>query len=523
MVLAAGTIAFQQPQQIHIGLGMVPSEISVHWTTIQACGQDGCPKYSPGESSVQYGTDVDNLSLSVEGSNFLFHAEGSEKRNYTMHIATMTNLQPGTEYFYIVGGQSSGWSTPYSFRTVPATGTRPFVYGVFGDMGDYNGQSLPSLQEAARRKELDMILHTGDFAYNFDNDNGRNGDEFMRDLEPIAATTPYMVSLGNHESSANFNHYTQRFRNMPSNSGTINFPEFGEVPNNWWYSWDHGLVHFVAVSTEVYFDYPDMVAAQWEWVKADLEAANKNRQSVPWIVVHGHRPLYCSCDGDCDSSASTVRMGLKNGTGFHYGLEELFYQNGVDLYVCGHEHDYERMFDVAPQYNAVLPYLSGKTTRSTTNPPATTYIVTGSAGSVEEHEPFIRPRPRRSAARLNTFGWSRMTVHNASHLYWEQIQTDNGQPPATWNSVVDSVWLVQEHHGSFKDHPRVNEPAREVTEEELKELEVQLAPASPNANLCRHTAHGQLPECSGTHDGEAMARLGGWQYTKARAQATIEV
>ena len=34
--------------------------------------------------------------------------------------------------------------------------------------------------------------------------------------------------------------------------------------------------------------------------------------------------------------------------------------------VCGHEHDYERMFDVAPNYNPVLPYLSGKTTCSPT-------------------------------------------------------------------------------------------------------------------------------------------------------------
>ena len=75
----------------------------------------------------------------------------------------------------------------------------------------------------------------------------------------------------------------------------------------------------------------------WEWVAADLAAANVNRAAVPWIVVHGHRPLYCSCDGDCDYAATTVRDGI----GGEYGMETLFYNFGVDLYLCGHEHDYE--------------------------------------------------------------------------------------------------------------------------------------------------------------------------------------
>jgi hypothetical protein len=37
----------------------------------------------------------------------------------------------------------------------------------------------------------------------------------------VAAYYPYMVSIGNHENSAgSLAHYTERFRNMPSNSGT---------------------------------------------------------------------------------------------------------------------------------------------------------------------------------------------------------------------------------------------------------------------------------------------------------------
>ena len=31
---------------------------------------------------------------------------------------------------------------------------------------------------------------------------------------------------------------------------------------------------------------------------------------------------------------------------YMYGLEEVFYKYGVDFYICGHEHNYERMYDI---------------------------------------------------------------------------------------------------------------------------------------------------------------------------------
>merc|ERR1719361_2822103 len=99
-------------------------------------------------------------------------------------------------------------------------------------------------------------------------------------------------------------------------------------------------------------------------------------------------------------------------------MEELFYNYGVDFYIAGHEHNYERMFDVAPEKNARVPWLSGKTTQSTTNMPATTYIITGAAGCRENHEPFTRSPPRRVALRSNTYSFSRMHVYNSTHLYW---------------------------------------------------------------------------------------------------------
>lgn len=96
------------------------------------------------------------------------------------------------------------------------------------------------------------------------------------------------------------------------------------------------------MSTELYFgvksDPAGTLKAQYEFIEADLQKANANRANVPWIVVHGHRSIYCSCDGDCDASATIVRDGIVG----QYGMEKLFFKYGVDFFFNGHEHDYER-------------------------------------------------------------------------------------------------------------------------------------------------------------------------------------
>ena len=256
-----------------------------------------------------------------------------------------------------------------------------------------------------------------------------------------SAQIPYMVSVGNHENGPeSLAQYTERFRHVPSNSGTIKSTN-GVAPNSWWYSWDSGLVHYVAISTEIYFGVNavgdnNTCARQLEFLKADLARANANRQNVPWVVVHGHRSIYCSCDGDCDGSATTVREGSATCG----GLEALFFDMGVDFFMNGHEHDYERMW----------PTYKDKTDQSNIDPKATIYIVTGAAGCQEMHEPFTRPQPPRSAFRSNTFGYSRMFIYNATHIHWEQIVTD----PTYFGSdmygkVVDSTWVIQHHHGPF--------------------------------------------------------------------------
>lgn len=66
-------------------------------------------------------------------------------------------------------------------------------------MGNENAQSLAHLQKEAQQQMYDAIIHIGDFAYDMDSDNAVVGDQFMRQIETVAAYVPYMVCPGNHE------------------------------------------------------------------------------------------------------------------------------------------------------------------------------------------------------------------------------------------------------------------------------------------------------------------------------------
>jgi acid phosphatase type 7 len=108
--------------------------------------------------------------------------------------------------------------------------------------------------------------------------------------------------------------------------GVLNLP--GGVSAISYYSFDIGLVHFVALSTEAYLSNTEK--EQHEWLLADLAAVN--RTSTPWIVAYGHGSVYSSVDStkDSDLAASLIRNGP-------LGLEDTFMRFGVDLWINGHQ------------------------------------------------------------------------------------------------------------------------------------------------------------------------------------------
>jgi len=242
--------------------------------------------------------------------------------------------------------------------------------------GTDNAASLPYLQRAADGGHLDAIIHVGDMAYDMYEDEGRRGDLFMQQVEPVASMVPYMTCPGNHEWHYNFSNYRARFgKSMPGREEDMFF------------SFDLGPVHFVSVSTEFYYYLNfgiSQVVRQYQWLEEDLSK--------------------------------------------------------VDLAFWAHEHSYERLL---PIFNRTIVQ-SPDPDAPYTDPRAPVHITTGSAGNREKHDGFLPNPPKWSALRSSKYGYTRMKVANATHIYLEQVDVETEVL-----HVVDSFWLVQHHHGPF--------------------------------------------------------------------------
>ena len=183
-------------------------------------------------SVVEFGKKTDTDTATATGTSYSFamvadncpkcppsHKKppGSSLFQYE-HVVSLTGLEPGTRYRYRPGAGANGSSfSNQSWREFVAphpVGSDATAFFVLADMGADEadgGQTtaamaaeLSSPQFLPQGVDYQTVLHAGDLAYNMETDEGRVGDRFMEQIEPVASRVPYMVSPGNHESHGNF-------------------------------------------------------------------------------------------------------------------------------------------------------------------------------------------------------------------------------------------------------------------------------------------------------------------------------
>ena len=365
------------------------------------------------------------------------HWEMKQKSHWMIwecvHTVIIRDLNPRCMYEYQVGtgllwsplSQVSG-RTPF-YRS--HGDRKPAKLAVVADLGlsSDSENTKTALRSYLNRHQVDAVIHAGDIAYALDDHGGKVGDEYLQSMDGIINTCPYMVLPGNHEAANNFTHYKWRFR-MPvseANQGT-----------NLFYSFNLGSAHFVALNTEIWA-YNSLEAAETmtNWLISDLTKAAMRRSEIPWVIIFGHKPLYCSvdwrrpvhkykCNINCNAEAASLRERL----------ESVFERFKVDVYIAGHVHRYERM---APIKNNRTALSEIDTDHLHFNPTAPLYIVNGSGGNNHGPDDLASTSQLWSQVQSAASGFGALTVFNHTHLLWEQLE-------GATERRVDYVWVVKD-------------------------------------------------------------------------------
>lgn len=351
------------PTAFHVALNVIGS-LTVNWYT--AAVPPGC------RPVCQYGPfgDVNQLKFSATGNSYAYNktAGGFEG---CLHVVQLAVNAKGTVFYRCrVDSLFSPWSALFkaTLRSTEVPESAGVGIVLVGDMGIADSDdTMAAVSKSVLSGEfgdLAMVVHAGDISYADDHipasTNSKVWVKYMERMQAIVAHLPYMTCPGNHEAQFNFTAYLNWLRTPFQAAQSTSESPF-------YYSFDYLGVHFAMISTEHKFS-PG--SAQHRWLKADLERANFNRQNIPWIVVVGHRPLYCSSflfASRCMTEAAEHRAAI----------EDLLFEARVDVYLCGHNHQYERSFPVFKEQH--FP--------SYVKPPATVYIVNGAAGNIEGNDP----------------------------------------------------------------------------------------------------------------------------------------
>lgn len=286
---------------------------------------------------------VGSVAYGLDGSLGKLRASADATRD---HVIRLDGLRPTTTYRYQLRLDDRPMGRQHTFRTAPADRQARVRFAVVGDSGS-GSQRAYRVAEVMRQANPDLIIHTGDAAYN----RGLEWEVYHRfsvQYADLLDHVPLYVTLGNHDVRTAYGRHLLDAVVLPRNpvDGTEVF-----------YSFDHGACHFACIDSNA---RQEDLEPQLQWLSQDLEASR-----APWKFVFCHHPPHT---GSRSYGSWEVAQLQKH-------LVPILERTGVDIHWSGHDHAYQRMVplragapvgrDQEPDYRA---------------PRAPIYVVTGGGG-----------------------------------------------------------------------------------------------------------------------------------------------
>lgn len=185
---------------------------------------------------------------------------------------------------------------------------RPLRFIAFGDFGQgtpFQSRLADEMVKLSQSKPYGLVLLLGDNIYPNGDINRLAKSHFEGPYAGlIRKKVRFLAAIGDHDDRKGHREDEMAYFKMPKD----------------YYKVSEGPVDFFVLNTTYFVRNPKQRA----WIAQALA-----QSKAPWKIVIGHHPLY-----------SSGRNGNTEGT--RAILEPLLVQNHVDLYLAGHDHDYER-------------------------------------------------------------------------------------------------------------------------------------------------------------------------------------
>jgi predicted phosphodiesterase len=285
-------------------------------------------------SWVEYGTGSNLRSFPTYGSvaqTARNSRHGLVDAYATLHRILISDLEPGSEYRYRIFSKSVQGFRPYEVTFGGTIASEVFQFATldadkesfsFTMLSDIHGDTtrLDSMLGQVSWDDVDLMFYNGD-VIDYYEDESQIVDGFLDvSVEHFAKEIPLVLVRGNHETRGR---YARRW-----------IEHFPTVSGRFYYSFDHGPVHFVILdsgedkedSHPVYWglaDFDRYRAEQAEWLRREVNS--EAFANAVFRVVLFHIPTF----------------GTRDAHGVLHVREmwnEILNDANVDLVLNGHTH-----------------------------------------------------------------------------------------------------------------------------------------------------------------------------------------